>query len=232
VTLSRPGSFLDFRRTELAARKSGKPIARYLEEIWNCVGQAERVSRWMQDIGCYEACTTILEIGPGSGRFLLPTLERARPVRYEIYETARRWAEWLARSNRPHVIAQPANGRSLDATRSATCELVHAHGVFVYLKPLTCFEYFQEMIRVVSPGGHIVFDFFPSENFNESAISAWLASKERFAVILPGHVVIDFFRQRGFDLVATCHRRVAAGNAKYLAFRSSAETHSYNGSAG
>jgi hypothetical protein len=186
----------------------------------------------MQDIGCYQACTTILEIGPGSGRFLLPTLERARPVRYEIYETARRWAEWLAKSNRPYVIAQPANGRSLDATPSASCELVHAHGVFVYLKPLTCFEYFNEMVRVVSPRGHIVFDFFPSENFNESAISAWLASKERFAIILPTRVVTDFFRQRGFDLVAASHRRVAAGNAKYLAFQHSAETANNKGSGG
>jgi hypothetical protein len=232
VTFSRPGPFLNFRRTQLAARKSGKPIAQYLEEIWNCVGQGERVSRWMEEIGCYSACTTILEIGPGSGRFLLPTLERTRPVRYEIYETARGWSEWLANSNRPHVIAQPANGRSLDATRSASCELVHAHGVFVYLNPLTCFEYFEEMIRVASPGGHIVFDFFPSENFNESAITKWLRGKERFAIVLPGIIVTEFFRRRGCELIATCHRSVASGRAKYLAFRNSAETHSRKESAG
>jgi hypothetical protein len=185
----------------------------------------------MQEIGCYRACTTILEIGPGSGRFLLPTLERTKPVRYEIYETARRWAEWLANSNYPHVILQPANGRSLNATRSASCELVHAHGVFVYLNPLTCFEYFQEMIRVVSPGGHIVFDFFPSEDFSETTISAWLSSKERFAILLPSGIVIKFFRQRGFELIGTCHRRVAADTAKYVAFRSAAEVHSHKESA-
>jgi hypothetical protein len=183
------------------------------------VGQADKISRWMQEIGCYEACTTILEIGPGSGRFLRPTLERAGPARYEIYETAQRWAEWLESSNRPQVIAQPASGWSLDATPSASCELVHAHGVFVYLNPLTCFDYFQEMIRVVSPAGHIVFDFFPSENFNERAVSAWLGSKDRFATILPRQVVTNYFRRRGFVLIATCHRRVAAGRAKYLAFR-------------
>jgi hypothetical protein len=186
----RSGRFLDFRRTELAARKAGKPIGAYLEELWNCVGQAEKISRWMQEIGCYE-----------------------------IYETAHRWAEWLESSNRPQVIAQPASGWSLDATPSASCELVHAHGVFVYLNPLTCFDYFQEMIRVVSPAGYIVFDFFPSENFDERTISAWLGSKDRFATILPRQVVTNYFRRRGFVLIATCHRRVAAGRAKYLAFR-------------
>jgi hypothetical protein len=225
VTALRPGRFLDFGRTEVAARKAGRPIGDYLEEIWNCVGQADRISRWMQEIGCYEACTTILEIGPGSGRFLRPTLERAKPVRYEIYETARRWAEWLATCNRPQVIAQPANGWSLGSTQSASCELVHAHGVFVYLSPLTCFEYFQEMIRVASPTGHIVFDFFPSESFNERAISAWLAGKDRFATILPRRLVTDFFRRRGLELIATSYRPVAAGRATYLAFRKAGETH-------
>jgi hypothetical protein len=221
VTAVRPGRFLDFRRTELAALRAGKPIADYLEEIWNCEGQATRISGWMQEIGCYQACNTILEIGPGSGRFLGPTMDRAGPTRYEIYETARSWAEWLARSNSPHVIAQPANGRSLCATPSASCDLVHAHGVFVYLKLLTCFEYFGEMIRVASPRGHIIFDFFPCESFDERALSAWLASKDRFATLLPRKLVIDFFRRRGFYLLATCNRSVGAGQATYLAFRNS-----------
>jgi hypothetical protein len=219
VTPLRHRRFLDFRRTELAARKAGKPIGDYLEGVWNCEGQADRISLWMQEIGCYEACKTVLEIGPGSGRFLRPTLERARPRRYEIYETARLWAEWLASSNRPYVIAQPADGWSLGATRTASCQLVHAHGVFVYLNPLTCFEYFQEMIRVASPAAHVVFDFFPSESFDERAVLAWLAGKDRFATLVPRRLVIAFFRRRGFDLVATCHRPVAVGRATYLAFR-------------
>jgi hypothetical protein len=211
--------FLDFHRTELAAQKAGKPIGDYLEGIWNCEGQADRVSRWMQKIGCYEDCGTILEIGPGSGRFLRPTLERARPGRYEIYETARCWAEWLARSNRPQVIAQPADGRSLGATQTASCDLVHAHGVFVYLKPLTSFEYFGELVRVASSTAHVVFDFFPSEGFDERAVLAWLAGKDRFATLLPRRLVTGFFRHRGFELIATCHRQVAAGRATYVAFR-------------
>ena len=213
------GRFLDFRRTELAARRAGKPIGDYLEEMWGCKGQADRISRWMQDIGCYDNCSTVLEIGPGSGRFLHPTLERAKPIRYEIYETAHRWAGWLASSNQPQVISRPASGRSLDATSSGSCDLVHAHGVFVYLPPLTCFEYFGEMIRVVSPAGHVVFDFFPSEDFDEGTVFKWLAGKDRFAIVLPRRHVTDFFLTRGFDLIGTCDRFVAAGRAVYLAFR-------------
>lgn len=227
--MPRQRRFLDFRRTERAARKAGRPIGDYLEEIWNCVGQADRISRWMQEIGCYADCATIVEIGPGSGRFLRPTLERAGPLRYEIYETARLWAKWLTASNRPHVINQPADGWSLGATRSASCELVHAHGVFVYLNPLTCFEYFQEMIRVAAPGGHVVFDFFPSEDFDERAVLAWLAGKDRFATVLPRRLVTAFFRRRGFDLIATCHRPVAAGRATYLAFRHAGQLRSRRG---
>jgi SAM-dependent methyltransferase len=211
--------FLDFARTEAAARKAGTPIGQYLETIWNCRGQADRISRWMQHIGCYAGCSTIVEIGPGSGRFLLPTLRRAGPARYEIYETARRWADWLAASNRPHVINQPADGCSLGATPAAGCELVHAHGVFVYLNPLTCFDYFQEMMRVVAPGGHVVFDFFASESFDERTVLAWLATRDRFATVLPRRLVVAFFERRGFDLIATHHRPVAAGRAIYLAFR-------------
>jgi hypothetical protein len=221
VTAVRPGRFLDFRKTELAARRAGKPVADYLEEIWNCQGQATRISEWMQKIGCYQSCKTILEIGPGSGRFLGPTMDRARPTRYEIYETARRWAEWLASSNTPHVVAQPANGRTLDATASASCDLVHAHGVFVYLKLLTAFEYFGEMIRVSSPNGYVIFDFFPCESFDEGSVSSWLASNDRFVTLLPRKLVIEFFRQRGFHLLATCNRSVGAGKATYLAFRNS-----------
>jgi hypothetical protein len=231
VTAVRPGRFLDFRRTELAARRAGKPIADYLEEIWHCEGQADRISGWMQEIGCYQSCNTILEIGPGSGRFLSQTLDRASPTRYEIYETARSWAEWLASSHSPYVIIQPADGWSLCATPTASCQLVHAHGVFVYLKLLTCFEYFAEMIRVASPHAHIIFDFFPSESFDERAVSAWLASKDRFATLLPRNLVINFFQSRGFYLLATCNRSVGPGQATYLAFRNSGKTYVHKESA-
>jgi SAM-dependent methyltransferase len=211
--------FLEFRRTERAARNAGKSIGDYLEGIWNCEGQADRISCWMQRIGCYSHCETIVEIGPGSGRFLRPTLERARPLRYEIYETAPRWADWLTAANQPHVVNQPADGCSLGATSTSVCGLVHAHGVFVYLNPLTCFDYFQEMIRVTTPGGHVVFDFFSSEGFDEKAVLAWLATSDRFATMLPRKLVTSFFERRGFDLIGTSARPVGAGRATYVAFR-------------
>jgi hypothetical protein len=219
VTVRRRRQFIDFRRTEQAAKKAAMPIAEYLEDQWNCQGQADRVSSWMQESGFYAGCRTIVEIGPGSGRFLVPTLERAKPLRYEIYETASLWAQWLVRANQPYVISRPADGWSLGATPSDSCELAHAHGVFVYLNPLTCFEYFMEMMRVTMPGGHVVFDFFPCDSFDERSVLAWLAVKDRFATLLPRPVVTQFFQRRGYDLVSTFHRRVAAGRATYLAFR-------------
>lgn len=217
--------FLDFQRTARAAGNAKKSIADYLEVIWDCEGQADRVSQWMQQVGCYSVCETIVEIGPGSGRFLLPTLERAKPSRYEIYETAHRWAGWLTASNQPRVVNQPADGHSLSATKDASCELVHAHGVFVYLNPLICFEYFLEMMRVSSPRGHVVFDFFPTEGFDECTVLKWLTTKDRFATILPYKLVVSFFQRRGFNMIGTFSRPVSAGLATYVAFRNEDGTH-------
>lgn len=213
------GSFLSFRETRRAAREAGKPIGDYLESIWNCVGQADRVVQRMQQLGCLSRCENVLEIGPGSGRFLQAVRHCANPNHYEIYETALEWARWLSKTNSPYVVQQPADGHSLSATTDRSCDLVHGHGVFVYLPPLISFEYFKEMARVCRLEGHIIFDFFPSEEFDEASVLRWLSTNDRFATVLPRSAVTRFFERRGFTVVGEFYRRVSEGRGLYLAFR-------------
>src|SRR5262245_23284119 len=77
--------------------------------------------------------------------------------------------------------------------------LVHAHGVFVYLSLLHAFEYFLEMIRECTPHGHICFDFFRTEAFDEPMIMRWLEYPDRYPVVLSSRLVESFFTQHGLS---------------------------------
>jgi SAM-dependent methyltransferase len=211
-------SFLDYDQTAAAARAQNNSIEDYLESLWGCEGQARRVMEEILTNCSFSEINTVVEIGPGSGRFLSKAIDLLHPRRYEIYETARPWAEWLS-SHFDGVIAHEADGRSLKFTDDATCDLVHAHGVFVYLPMLISFEYLREMIRVCRPGGHVVFDIFPESEFKIDQIREWLATDDRFPTIMPQDSVRGLFKEAGFAEVHTCNRRLAAGSSHYLVFR-------------
>jgi hypothetical protein len=210
--------FIDARSTLAAAEARGMSVGEYVETIWNQRGATARVIDEVDQVVNLPACKHILEIGPGTGRYLAHILDRTTPKRYEIYETADDWASWLTATYAPPVVRQPADGSSLQHTADGACDLVHAHGVFVYLKFLHCFEYFTEMMRVCAPNGNIAFDIYPTETFDEDAILRWLTYPDRYPVVLDKEQVVAFFANRGFNLVHQFSNPYGHGTSHYLIF--------------
>jgi hypothetical protein len=215
--------YIDAKATVQAAKARGQSVCEYVENLWgeSQVGATARVVQEMSKVGCLAPCERVLEIGPGTGRYLELVLRQTRPEQYEIYETADDWATWLTSTYGPRVVRQPADGRTLRHTPSHSCGLVHAHGVFVYLSLLHAFEYFAEMIRVCRHQGSIVFDFYPAEGFDEAMILRWLQHDDRYPVVLPAAHVESFFVNRGCHLIHEFDRPQRHGRSHYFVFRNS-----------
>lgn len=165
--------YLPAKQTIEAAQQKGVSVCEYVEELWNQKGATQKVVEEMAPFCWKQPCERIVEIGAGTGRYMELIIKGTSPKQYEYYETDTAWADWLSSKYGPVAIRQPADGRSLSQTADGSVDLVQAHGVFVYIPMLQSFEYFQEMIRVCKHNGHIVFDVFPVERFDEATISKW-----------------------------------------------------------
>jgi SAM-dependent methyltransferase len=213
------GTYIDMAATVAGAKAKGQTVCEYVETLWNQKGSTARVIEEMKRSGCFTTLNNVLELGPGTGRYLDFVLREAKPRRYEIYETARDWAGWLAETYSPTVIRQHADGHTLHQTPSQSCELVHGHGVFVYLSLLHSFEYFSEVCRVLAPGGYLVFDFLPAAKFDEPTINRWLKTENRYPVVLPDEHVRKYFAGKGFKLIHEFDNRYGEGHSHYFVFR-------------
>jgi ubiquinone/menaquinone biosynthesis C-methylase UbiE len=143
----------------------------------------------------------VCEIGTGTGMFTETFRARYQPEVYESYEPDPGWAEWLAEYH--GVISQECDGHSLCHTADASVDMVHAHGVFIYLAFLTSVQYFREIARVLRPGGVAFFDIMSEECMTESAVNEWLASEWRFPAVLPRAYVQEVFTRNGCELVGS-----------------------------
>ena len=130
-----------------AAAAAGLSVGDYVDVTYNVAGATQGTIDGMSGLGVFSApVETVLEIGPGSGRYLEKVVRKCAPARYEIYETAQAWADYLERRHR--VVRQPASGSSLSDTADASIDLVHAHKVFVCTPFLITCRYWLEMLRV------------------------------------------------------------------------------------
>ncbi|HVE76718.1 MAG TPA: class I SAM-dependent methyltransferase [Actinomycetota bacterium] len=216
---ARESTYIEADATIAAARSAGVSVTAYVEDLWDQQGATKRVIDWMAQVGCLGGVTNVLEIGPGTGRYLERVLEKTHCSRYEIYETAQDWSKWLSGRYGPTVAVRSADGHSLSATADKTCELVHAHGVFVYLNVLNTYEYLFEMDRVCAPGGVLVFDFYPAEAFDEKTARAWLAHPERYATVIAEANIRDLFIRRGYTVLGEMDNPHGRGVSRYLALR-------------
>ena len=210
--------FLPLADTLMAANHEGLRVDQYLERLWGCPGQAERIVAEMRAFCDFSQRPAIVEIGPGSGRFLHHTVSAFKPARYEIYEPATEWSCWLDQEY-AEVTAHCADGRSLAATNDGACDLVVAHGVFVYLKMLSTLEYIFEIGRVLKPGGIAIFDVFTESAFDIRQVRSWLATDDRFPAVLPESLMLDACEQIGLKLIHTFGRRLGAGESRYFVFQ-------------
>jgi Methyltransferase domain len=204
--------------TVKAAQVRGLSVCDYLEWLWNEPGTTLAVVESMREIGVFDVpIVTVCEIGTGSGKFLEKTIAHCRPNRYESYEPDREWSDWLEREY--DIISQPTDGYSLRHTSAGSVDLVHAHGVFVYLPFLTTYRYFREIARVAARGAYVVFNIISEDCMDEATVSEWLCSDHNFPVMLPRQYVINIFKSWGFLLRGEFSSRLGAGRSHYLVFQ-------------
>jgi hypothetical protein len=187
------GDYISAAATVAAARVAGQSVEAYVEEQWGQVGSTAAIVDRMRRAGALEPTDTVVEIGPGTGRYLARVKEIVRPSRHLIYETAADWREWLV--GEYGVEAPASNGESLADVDEAG--LIHAHGVFVYTPFLVTARYLAEIERVGTRW--VVFDFYAVSDIDD-ALDAWLATSDRYAVVLdrtwllsrlPSFIVVD-----------------------------------------
>ena len=99
---------------------------------------------------------SIVEIGPGAGRFSEVLAERAqRLVLVDVTDEAlRRCREHLG--ERPGVEYVRTDGASLPGVTGASIDLVWSFEAFVHMQPVDVAAYVGEIARVLRPGGRAV----------------------------------------------------------------------------
>jgi SAM-dependent methyltransferase len=215
--------YLPAQETARSARRAGLSVPDYVEELWREPGRSAAIVRHMAEQGVFaRPALRVLEIGAGTGCFVDRVLAASgdRVASYESYEIAEDWAAHLRQ--RYPVVSHPADGQSLAHTATATVDVVHAHGVFVYTSFLTTYRYFREAWRVARPGAHIVFDAFTEDCFTEEHLARWLDSGDRYPNILPERFVVELFAAQGWERIASFQMKLGPAVSRYFIFRSRA----------
>lgn len=206
------GGFIDVRATVADAKKKGLALNDCIELNADDPakrGRRDRVLDQLLHCGALDRVLRVCEIGPGTGRYTERIIGTCQPRNYDIYETHRGWRRYLLQTHGTDTAtslhAPEANGTSLGDTPDNSCELVHAHAVFVYLPVMTVIGYITEMLRVCRNGGHICFDYIAAEDFDADAAARWSRLGHNWPVLVPRHLV----QELGIRAQATLKSRFA-----------------------
>jgi SAM-dependent methyltransferase len=218
--------FIPFEPTVRAAKAAGMSVGDYIDEVMNGTpGATQSTIDQLRDLGVLHVeLGTVLEIGPGSGRYLEKTLQACSPDRYEIYETAAPWADYLVQTY--GVILQPTQGCTLAPTPDESIDLVLAHKVFNTVTFLCASRYFPEMARVTRPGGRIVFDAMTETCLDPETVNAWATrggeGHDSYPAAMPRGTCVDVFASLGCTLESSFLAPMGFATTEVLVFRKQA----------
>jgi hypothetical protein len=215
-------NFIPCAETIENARRNGCSVGDYIDGIMNKIpGATEATIRGMVNLGVFEKpINTIVEIGPGSGRYLEKTIAHCAPERYEIYETSAPWAAYLKKNY--DVIQLPTDGRSLSSTPDNSVDLVQAHKVFSGIPSLPTFGYWKEMSRVCQTGGFVVFDILTEACLKPEILRKWIYSSIEngaYPAAIPKEIALSFFKSEHFDFKGSFFAQMGPGFTEVLVFQ-------------
>lgn len=210
--------YISVQETVKSAQNEGLSVCDYVEKMWGQEGETQKVIDNMEKFGVFQkANPTVCEIGAGTGRYMEKVIDRCNPERYESYETAKDWSDWL--QNTYQIISQSTDGFSLKATADNSIDIIHSHGVFVYLSFFDSLRYFKEIDRVSSKNAIIVFDCITEDCLDEKSLNKWLKSDYNFPRILPEKYILDFFPSSKYKLIGNFFTPYGQGKSKYFVFK-------------
>lgn len=222
---SDPRQFLPLSETLSAAQAAGLTVSDYVDVTYNVAGATQSTIDAMDRLGVFsDPKKAVLEIGPGTGRYLEKVIRRCSPDRYEIYETAEGWARYL--ESRHGVVRQPCSGSDLSSTPDTSIDLVQVHKVFVCTPFLITCRYFLEMNRVAKRNAHIVFDIVTERCMDDATLGLWIAEPPdhgNFPAIFPREFAIRFFEERHAHFVGSFFVPMRPGRTEVLVFRKAAD---------
>jgi len=218
--------FIDAIKTVKQSKSLGLSVCEYLENNETDPrkhGRRDRIIEELKNAGILKRFDRICEIGTGTGQYLERMIAISKPHHYDVYETDPAWVKFLQKeySNRDgcRLTCHPANGYQLNYNNDNTCDLVHAHGVFVYLPLLHSLEYLTECVRVCRPGGFIVFDYYPAEEFSLSVAEEWLKGPHRFPVVIPETLLDEFTQKRHLQTIHKFLMIHGSGQVTYIVWQ-------------
>lgn len=215
--------FIPFFDTLAGAEKAGLSVADFIDQKYNRPGLTAQTIAALRERGVLAARPeTVLEIGPGSGRFLEHIKAAFPDARYEIYETAKNWRDWLVATY--GVIPRRTDGSLLTDTRDVSIDFLHAHKVFPALTFINSCSYFSEIARVTRPGALIVFDAVTETCMPSEIVRQWLRSgyaNEHFPNFVSKPFINDYLAQHQIEPLASFLIEMKPGLTEYLIFQKS-----------
>lgn len=206
LEVSRPSSkefrWLDIENLERKAKENNISVADYYEKINNQEGNSKKIiDTIFNSIPEPKKTDQILEIGPGTGRFLAKTLKYILPEHYQIFELDKKLAEYLVNEytvvdNRTYE--QPSKF-NLDKIKDNSIDYLFAHGVFNSAVDFYGFiHYFSDMSRVLKNGGFMAFNIISEDCLKREQFESWKNSDSTYIKFISNSFINQLNAQ--FDL--------------------------------
>jgi hypothetical protein len=220
-------SFIPFRDTLRAAKDAGLSVGDYIDGVMNGIpGATQATITQVAALGAISDRTRhVVEIGPGSGRYLEKVLKLCAPESYHIYETAGDWADYVASTY--GVTRCPTNGCKLGTTKTDSVDLIQAYKVLSATTLLTTARYWLEMTRVTRVGGYAVFDIVTEDSLGPETVERWALSDLEtgtYPAAIPRRVALDFFASKGFQLAGSFFVPMGVGTTETFVFNRTTRT--------